>query len=155
MLDNSGTVRVKLSSVLAKQQPPHSDHVALVIEQTTLTHALLDMHVCVCMCITEHRCKPLVTCVARSSMHYAWRSPTFLGFDRNLQDLLFPSILNSTVTKIQGYWTQHHSNQEPQKHMNTLINENSHCSSLVLAGKFTLSIPGQGDMVQHLEGTMD
>lgn len=71
MLDNSGTVRVKLSSVLAKQQPPHSDHVALLIEQTTLTHALLDMHVCVCMCITEHRCKPLVTCVARSSMHYA------------------------------------------------------------------------------------
>lgn len=67
MLDNSGTVRVKLSSVLTKQRPPHSEHVALVVDRTTLTHALSNMHVCVCMCATERRCKPLEDCIACSS----------------------------------------------------------------------------------------
>lgn len=32
-------LRVKLSSVLAKQQSPHSGHAALEIEATTLTRA--------------------------------------------------------------------------------------------------------------------
>lgn len=45
MLDDSGTVRVKLSSLLTKQQPPHSELVALVIERTTLTHACIK-HAC-------------------------------------------------------------------------------------------------------------
>lgn len=67
MLENGGTVRLKLNSVLTKQQPPHSEYVALVTELTALTHALSDMHVCVCMCVREGWCKRLVYCIMCSS----------------------------------------------------------------------------------------
>lgn len=79
-------------------------------------------------------------------------SKLHLRFDRNLLDPF--DILDSTVIEVQGRQTHHQCNQEPQKHINTLINEHSCRSSLVLVVKVVLGRPGRGDMAQHLEGTM-
>lgn len=49
-----------------------------------------------------------------------------------------------------------HSTNVIRNHRNIqiLINEHSCHSSLVLAAKVVIGRPGQGDMDQHLEGTM-
>lgn len=166
MLDNSGTV----SSLLTKQRPPHSEHTALVTEWTTLTHALSNMHVCVCMCVTEARCKRLVYCVA-CTLSARWHSCSccikpytttlekvvhFIGFKRNLLDFFFhPSILNSKSSFVWNSWEhstiQIRTHKTPENSVNWEFMQQQSSSY----SKHVLSSLGQGEMAQHLEGTMD
>lgn len=123
------------------------------------------MHVCVCMCVTEGRRKPLVYCIACSSptcqctfvlllhknLHsYAWKCQTW--FERNSSK--HSEFKTKLWLRFMVNWTQQHSNQEYKDIWKLwLLRIHAAAAAASYYNKFVLIGLGQGAIAQHLEGT--